>query len=190
MLPRHRSVNRSSHIGGIEEMPHGKWGFAELLSHGWWEPLSTGGCAIALKSGGWSRSFRIAMPDVESESEADRAARNCAIARTLARLGDGWMVEWNTLRRPAPGYPDGGAFRIRLRGDRQAQRLRFLEDDAHFASETVFTLTYQPPSPHKSRVERLIFSAPNTNTQAGPIPLDDFERESNDRIDRSGRGST
>ena len=65
----------------------------------------------------------------------------------------------------------------------EAQRLRFLEDGAHFASETVFTLTYQPPSVHKSRVERLIFSAPNTDTQAGPIPLDDFERESNDLLD-------
>ncbi len=184
MPARHRCANRSSHIGGIEEMPHGKWGFAELLSHGWWEPLSTGGCSIALKSGGWSRNFRVAMPDVESESEADRAARNHAIARTFARLGDGWMVEWNTLRRPAPEYPDGGAFPDPVtRLINEAQRLRFLEDGAHFASETVFTLTYQPPSVHKSRVERLIFSAPNTDTQAGPIPLDDFERESNDLVD-------
>ena len=94
------------------------------------------------------------------------------------------MVEWNTLRRPAPGYPAGGAFPDPVtRLIDEAQRLRFLEDGAHFASETVFTLTYQPPSPHKSRVERLIFSGSNTDAQAGPIPLDDFERESNDLVD-------
>ena len=94
------------------------------------------------------------MPDVESESEADRAERNRAVARTLARLGDGWMVEWNTLRRPSPGYPASGAFPDPVtRLIDEAQRLRFLEDGAHFASETFFTLTYQPPSSHKSRVE-------------------------------------
>jgi len=179
-----RCAGRSNHIGGIEAMAHGKWGFAELLSHGWWEPLNTGGCAIALKSGGWSRSFRVAMPDVESESEADRAERNRAVARTLARLGDGWMVEWNTLRRPSPGYPASGAFPDPVtRLIDKAQRLRFLEDGAHFASETFFTLTYQPPSPHKSSVERWIFGGSNADPNAGPVPLADFERESNDLVD-------
>src|SRR5579864_8840779 len=34
----------------------------------------------------------------------------------------------------------------------EEQRLRFLEDGAHFASETFFTPTYQPPLPNKSSV--------------------------------------
>jgi type IV secretory pathway VirB4 component len=146
-------------------MARGKWGFAELLSHGSWEPLNTGGCVIALKSGGWSRSCRVAMPDVRSESEADRAERNRAVARTLARLGDGWMVEWNTPRRPSPGYPEGGSFPDPVtRLIDEAQRLRFLEDGTHFASETFFTLTYQPPSPNKSSVERWIFGGEYRST--------------------------
>ncbi len=153
------------------------------LPQAWWEPLRTGGCALALKTGGWSRTLRVVMRDVESQSEADRALCNREAARAFARPGDGWMWEFNTVHRPAPGYPKGGEFpdaSTRLVED--AQRLCFLEEGVHFESETFCTLSYQSPSPRRGWAERWLFGLKGER-EASLMGLDEFERESNDLID-------
>ena len=86
----------------------------------------SGGCAIALKSGGWSRNFRVAMPDVESESEADRAARTLRLrGRLLGLATAGWSSGTRFADRRR-AIPTSGAFPDPVtRLIDEAQRLRF-----------------------------------------------------------------
>ena len=111
-----------------------------------------------LKDGAFLAAWAYAGPDLESASHEELAVLSSQVNAALARLGNGWMLHVDALRRPSIGYPEGGAFpdpttRL-LDAERRAQ---YTAEGAHYESRYLLALTYRPPADVEARVSALFF---------------------------------
>jgi type IV secretory pathway VirB4 component len=95
----------------------------------------------SLLSGWW-----YAGPDMESATPNEMAVLSAQINGALRDLGNGWMIQADAIRKPAPGYPEAGAFPDATSALVDLERRRLYESGAAtFESVYALTATYLPP---------------------------------------------
>ncbi|MCI0372317.1 MAG: hypothetical protein L0214_13330, partial [candidate division NC10 bacterium] len=124
-------------------------GLADLLNYA--ALVAEGVCL--LKDGGFLAAWTYAGPDLDSAGPEELAVLSSQVNAALARLGSGWMLHVDALRRPSIGYPEGGAFpdpttRL-IEAERRAQ---YTAEGAHYESRTLLALTYRPPADVEARL--------------------------------------
>jgi type IV secretion/conjugal transfer VirB4 family ATPase len=129
-------------------------GLADLLNYG--ALVAEGVCL--LKDGAFLAAWAYAGPDLDSASHEELAVLSSQVNAALARLGNGWMLHVDAIRRPSIGYPEGGAFpdpttRL-IEAERRAQ---YTAEGAHYESRYLLALTYRPPADVEARVSALFF---------------------------------
>lgn len=106
-----------------------------------------------LKDGGFLAGWTYTGPDLESASHEELAVLSSQVNSALVRLGNGWMLHVDAIRRPSVGYPETGAFpdpTTRLIDDER--RERYTAEGTHFESAYYLSLTYRPPAEIENRV--------------------------------------
>src|SRR5882672_10409916 len=76
----------------------------------------------------------------------------------LLRLGGGWMVQCDSVRAPAPGYPENQEFPdsvTKIIDDER--REQFMSEGAHFESDYYLSLTYLPPIAREEKIKGWMF---------------------------------
>jgi len=124
-------------------------GFADLLNA--FALVSEG--ALLQKDGSLVAAWRYEGPDMESAMADELAVLAAQVSGALRDLGNGWMVQADTIRRPAPGYPERGAFpdTTSLLIDEERRR-QYLLAGATYESLCVFTVCYLPPPDVQAKV--------------------------------------
>jgi type IV secretory pathway VirB4 component len=133
-------------LGSLTPKPKG---LADLVSYA---ALVDEGVRL-LKDGGCLAGWTYAGPDLESASHQELAVLSSQVNAALMRLGNGWMVHVDAIRRPSVGYPEGGAFpdpTTRLIDDER--RERYTAEGSHFESSYYLCLTYRPPAEIENRM--------------------------------------
>src|SRR5258708_38091955 len=64
---------------------------------------------LLLQDGGLLAAWKFRGPDLGSATNGEMAALSGRLG-ALLRLGGGWMVQGDSVRAPAPGYPENPEF--------------------------------------------------------------------------------
>ena len=87
---------------------------------------------VLLKDGGFLAGWQYQGDDRESATAHELAALSARVNTVLTRLGTGWMLHVDAVRREATGYPPDGAFPDRTtRTLDQARREHYQAAGAH-----------------------------------------------------------
>src|SRR5213592_1858738 len=124
-------------------------GLADLLNYA---ALADQGICL-LKDGAFLAAWSYAGPDLESASHEELAVLSSQVNSALVRLGNGWMLHVDAIRRPSVSYPEAGAFpdsTTSLIDDER--RERYTAEGTHFESAYYLSLTYRPPAEIENRV--------------------------------------
>jgi type IV secretion/conjugal transfer VirB4 family ATPase len=128
-------------------------GLADLLLY---DSLVDDGILL-LEDGGMLAGWKFRGPDLGSATHAEMAVLSARLGAIL-RLGSGWMVQCDSIRAYAPGYPEGQRFPdsiSRIIDDERRQQ--FMAEGAHFESDYYLTLTYLPPVAREEKVKGWMF---------------------------------
>jgi type IV secretion system protein VirB4 len=109
------------------------------------------------KDGSLQRTARFRGPDLDSATPAELVATAARMNGGLRRLGSGWAMFVDAVRRPAQSYPDcrfPDALSDLVERERAAQ---FVEEGAHFESQYYLTFLWMPPSQAATRARRWFF---------------------------------
>ncbi|HXO91875.1 MAG TPA: conjugal transfer protein TrbE, partial [Stellaceae bacterium] len=111
------------------------------------------------KDGSLQRTSRFRGPDLDSATDAELVAVCARVNNALKRLGSGWALFVEALRREAAGYPesrfpDPVSFLV----DRE-RRAMFETEGAHFESECFLTFSYLAPPESATRVHGLLYDS-------------------------------
>ncbi len=144
-----------------------------------WAALIASGVVLN-KDGSFQRTARFRGPDLDSATPAELVATTARLNSVLRRLGSGWALFAEAVRRPAQDYPacdfpDPASALVER--ERAAQ---FAEEGAHFESRYFLTLLWMPPAEDAARAESWMYEG---KAQKGVDPrelLDGF-------IDRTDR---
>jgi len=144
-----------------------------------WAALIASGVVLN-KDGSFQRTARFRGPDLDSATPAELVATTARLNSVLRRLGSGWALFAEAVRRPAQEYPacdfpDPASALVER--ERAAQ---FAEEGAHFESRYFLTLLWMPPAEDAARAESWLYEG---KAQKGVDPrelLDGF-------IDRTER---
>jgi type IV secretion system protein VirB4 len=113
------------------------------------------------KDGSVSAGFYYHAPDANSSTPVERVFISSKMNTLLARLGTGWAVHIDAIRKPIMDYPGRAEcdFKDIVNNLIDEERRVFFKEDGNYY-ETIFTiiLTYEPPSKNKSRVADLMFN--------------------------------
>ena len=148
-------------------------GFADLANYA--ALVDEGVCL--LKDGGFLAAWTYTGPDLESASHEELAVLSSQVNSALVRLGNGWMLHVDAIRRPSVGYPEGGAFpdpTTRLIDDER--RERYTAEGTHFESAYYLSLTYRPPAEIENRVSALFLEGDGVGRQGWNQILEIFEK--------------
>ena len=116
-------------------------GFSDLLLY---QTLITEG-VIEMKNGALMAGFWYKGPDLESATKEEVEALSAYISRALMRLGRGWMLHAEMIRKQAAGYPNG-AFSEPTNYLIDLERHYFhKQDGCHFETRIALFFTYLPP---------------------------------------------
>ncbi len=109
------------------------------------------------KDGSFQRSARFRGPDLDSATPAELIATSARLNSALRRLGSGWAIFVEAVRRPAQDYPDSvfpdPASEL-VERERAAQ---FAEEGAHFESRYFLTLLWMPPAEDAALAESWLY---------------------------------
>src|SRR6516165_1649819 len=128
-------------------------GLADLLLY---DSLIQDG-VLLLQDGGLLAAWKFRGPDLGSATNAEMATLSARLGATL-KLGSGWMVQCDSIRSQAPGYPEGQQFPdsiTRVIDDERKEQ--FMAEGAHFESEYFLSLTYLPPVAREETVKGWMF---------------------------------
>ena len=121
-----------------------------------WAALVAPGVVLN-KDGSFQRSARFRGPDLDSATPAELIATTARLNSALRRLGSGWAVFVEAVRRPAVAYPDStfpDLVSELIDNERAAQ---FAEEGAHFESRYFLTLLWMPPVEDAARAEAWLY---------------------------------
>src|SRR5207249_1260564 len=130
-----------------------------------------------LDDGGFLAAWTYTGPDLESASHDELAVLSSQVNSALVRLGNGWMLHVDAIRRPSVGYPEGAAFpdpTTRLIDDER--RGRYTAEGTHFESAYYLALTYRPPAEIENRVSALFLEGDGDRRQGWDQVLDIFRK--------------
>ncbi len=144
-----------------------------------WAALVAPGVVLN-KDGSFQRSARFRGPDLDSATPAELIATTARLNSALRRLGSGWAIFVEAVRRAAQNYPESDfpdPASALVERERAAQ---FAEEGAHFESAYYLTLVWMPPAEDAARAESWLYEAKaNKGVQAREL-LELFS----DRTDR------
>ena len=128
-------------------------GLADFLP---WAALIAPGVVLN-KDGGFQRSARFRGPDMDSATPAELVGTTARLNNALRRLGSGWAIFVEAVRRPAIDYPvctfpDPASALVDLERAEQ-----FAEEGAHFESAYFLTLLWMPPAEDAARAESWLY---------------------------------
>ncbi|MFW2449236.1 MAG: conjugal transfer protein TrbE [Qipengyuania pacifica] len=121
-----------------------------------WAALVAPGVVLN-KDGSFQRSARFRGPDLDSATPSELIATTARLNSALRRLGSGWAIFVEAVRRPALDYPvsefpDPASALVER--ERAAQ---FAEDGAHFESRYFLTFLWMPPAEDAARAENWLY---------------------------------
>jgi type IV secretion system protein VirB4 len=100
---------------------------------------------MELKNGSLLSGFWYTGPDLESATKEEIEALSAYVNRAFARLGKGWMIHFEMIRKPAEGYPEGfftEPINMIIDLERFAQHQ---QEGRHFETKIALFFTYLPP---------------------------------------------
>ena len=144
-----------------------------------WAALTAPGVVLN-KDGSFQRTARFRGPDLESATPAELVSTTARLNNALRRLGSGWAIWVEAVRRPALDYPvcdfpDAASALVDLERAEQ-----FAEEGAHFESGYYLTLLWMPPQEDAAHAETWLYEG---RSQAGVDPKELLAGF----IDRTGR---
>jgi type IV secretion system protein VirB4 len=132
------------------------------------------------KDGSFQRTARFRGPDLDSATPAELMATTARLNSALRRLGSGWAIFVEAVRRPAQDYPESifpDPASALVDRERAAQ---FEEAGAHFESRYFLTFLWLPPAEDAARAEGWLYEGRETGVADPREQLDTF-------IDRTER---
>ncbi|GMN04393.1 conjugal transfer protein TrbE [Erythrobacter sp. MTPC3] len=132
------------------------------------------------KDGSFQRTARFRGPDLDSATPAELVATTARLNSALRRLGSGWAIFVEAVRRPALDYPDCAFPEPASALVERERAAQFAEEGAHFESRYYLTLLWMPPAEDAARAESWLYEG---KAEKGVDPrelLDGFA----DRTDR------
>ena len=100
---------------------------------------------IEMKNGALLAGFWYEGPDLESATREEVESLSAYISRALIRLGRGWMLHVEMIRKPAEGYPSG-FFKEPTHRLIDLERHYFHRSEGkHFETKIALFFTYLPP---------------------------------------------
>jgi type IV secretion system protein TrbE len=144
----------------------------------WAALVATG--VVLNKDGSFQRTARFRGPDLESATPAELVATTARLNNALRRLGSGWAIWVEAVRRsaldyPVCAFPDPASALVDLERAEQ-----FAEEGTHFESGYYLTLLWMPPAEDAARAETWLYEG---RAQDG---IDPYELLAG-FIDRTGR---
>ena len=153
-----------------------KLGFADLLLY----QTLVSEQAIEMKNGSLLAGWWFDGPDLESATTEEVEALSAYINRALVRLGHGWMLHVEMVRKQAGGYPSG-SFSEPTNMLIDIERNYFYKSEGgHFETKIALFATYLPPLLEQSgkakKVENfLLGKSEEEYRDIGEKALKDFE---------------
>ncbi len=120
----------------------GELGVADELL--WGLPLEDGKTVLNL-DGSLSRGWLVECPDYMSITEAELTEVGRTVNDGFIPLVDRWLVNWDTFRVPAAGYPTVEFFPDPVSRFLDVERARRFGGVDNFVSRQVLVVTYSPP---------------------------------------------
>ena len=131
---------------------------AHLADHLPWALLVAPG-VILNKDSAFQASARFRGPDLESASAEELMAVRARLNNALKRLGSGWCLHIEAIRRPASDYPDSvfpDPISWLIDEERRAS---FESQGAAFETDFVATFTWLPPADRTNKLARVLLDA-------------------------------
>src|SRR5271154_4131810 len=128
-------------------------GLADLLLY---DSLIEDGILL-LQDGGLLAAWKVQGPGLGSATNGEMGALSGRLG-ALLRLGGGWMVQCDSVRAPAPGYPERQEFPdsvTKIIDDER--REQFMSEGVHFESDYYLSLTYLPPVAREEKIKGWMF---------------------------------
>jgi type IV secretion system protein VirB4 len=133
-------------------MKKGERGFADYLAY---DHMAAPG-VLAMKNGSYLMGYRYKGPDMESATKTETEHLSAMANSAMRRLGNGWMVHFEAIRKPADAYPTNHftePVNILIDLERAAQHRL---EGAHFETMHFLFFTYLPPAIEKNGLYRKI----------------------------------
>jgi type IV secretory pathway VirB4 component len=136
------------------------------------------------KDGSLTVSWYFRGEDMDSATHAELAGISARLNGILVRLGNGWMLNCDAIRRPATVYPADGHHPDRTTWLIDEERRRQYErEGAHFETTYALCLTYLPPMRTSNRIVEMIYEDAGRDDSAKGFAariLAQFERQVDD----------
>lgn len=127
-------------------------GFPELLQYAYC--IDDG--ILLLKNGSFLSGWRFFAPDSESSTSEELLNLSNKISDSILSLGDGWLLQVDTVRAATDSYPHRGAsfFPDKVTGAIEEERREAFEvEGRHYTTENILYLTYKPDVTMEKLVE-------------------------------------
>jgi type IV secretion system protein VirB4 len=112
---------------------------------------------MEMKNGSLLAGYWYEGPDLESATKEEVEALSAYISRALMRLGRGWMLHVEMIRKPAEGYPSGSFMEPTNMLIDLERHYFYREEGKHFETKIALFFTYLPPLIEQSgRVKKLL----------------------------------
>jgi len=138
---------------------------------------------IVGKNGSLMAAWAYEGSDHASSTDEQKEAVSIRINQALSRLGSGWMLHVDSIRRPAPEYPARGRsyFRDPVTTAMDEERRRLFEQlGTLYEGGFILTVTWFPPILAQKKFVALMFDddsiAPNRKAQTLGL-IESFKRE-------------
>ena len=158
--------------------PHGQ-AVADLLNYA--AVVDDG--VIVGKNGAFMAAWMFEGDDAASSTDEQRETASMRINQALARLGNGWMLHVDAVRRPAHEYPDASASHfpdpVSAAIDEERRRL-FHSLGTTYEGYLVMTLTWFPPQIAQRKFVEMMFDDDAEvvgSTEQTQALIADFQRE-------------
>jgi len=130
-------------------------GFSELLLY----CLMVSPGVMLLKDGAFLGGYRYRGPDMESATDREIEYLSARINAAFKKMGQGWMVHVDMIRRPAAGYPENRFTEPTNRLIDLEREEQFKAEGAHFETVNTMIFTWLPPRSEQNKQTRRIVNA-------------------------------
>ena len=160
----------------LSESKHNESSFANLLNYG--AMVDEG--IMLLKDGAFLSSWYYEGQDLNSASTNELAALSAHINQTLSRLGNGWLLNVDAIRKGSTEYPKQSSFPSPVTALIDLERKeQYLAEVKHFETIYTLTLTYKPPKEVESKVSGLFIEGKNS-ASSWTLILEGYLKQTND----------
>lgn len=129
-------------------------GFGDLLL-----PVAVIDPGVTLQiDGSMAATFKYRGPDMDSATHQQMAALSARVNGVLNQLGNGWMVQCNTVRSASPEYAPESPFpEATCQVIDAERRQQFLNEGTHYETHYYLTFVFQPPTLGRQRAKEMLF---------------------------------